>query len=163
MPARWYASIVVALSLLLLAGCGTRGLHLKYSEPTSGPTADIVVINNTYAEAGVAFYADAERCTERRFSLGIPLYARRSLKVRAERELALSVGYTASRGTQIEICSVLVSFRPAQDAAYEAELVSGGDKCYLRVRQTAPLSRVIEPRRRVPITGITDYSDFCQP
>ncbi|MGA7986032.1 MAG: hypothetical protein WCA01_12700, partial [Burkholderiales bacterium] len=158
----------VTLLAVVCAGCAI-GAH-PYEEPSSGPVTSVTFRNATTGGSYVWIYGDAARCSRRRNAGAIPPSGTKDMRVRANRELALTFGYGTRRMTNIIItCKVTVSFTPEAQKSYEVTFSSTRDlsRCYVDVGEKNPLglggSASIEARHRIFKNGWDEDSDFCQP
>lgn len=162
------ASAGVVSLALVCAGCAI--VTRPYVEPSSGPITNLTLRNATNGNSYVWLYGDAARCSRRWNAGAIPPAGTKDLRVRANRELALTFGYGTHKMTNIVItCKVTVSFTPEAQKTYDVTLGSSRDlsRCYVDVGEKNPLglggSAPIEARHRIFKNGWDEDSDFCKP
>ena len=161
-----------SLSALLLA-CAAGGLMLSgcaalrndYVDPTTGPTAQLTVQNDTDMHVRLDLYEQASTCEGRRKALApnpesLAPTRRTSVRIGAGAPLSFTLTASKSQSGVAYSCFPTVTFTPEANVRYTAQFLVSQNKCAVVLTGNGCPVPKVTPRRWT--NGFTEASSFCK-
>ena len=146
------ALAAAAAAALVLGSAGCAVVRNDYVEPTSGPAAQLTVVQPAGQKVNLRLYDDHRECQGRR------VVTASTVKVPAGTPLSFSVE-TLNADTR-RACFMIATFTPLTGQRYAARLALDGQRCTLDVR-TQDGRTVALRARQASRSQITEASRFC--